>query len=116
MNCFKFLGTCAAIVLLQTACGNGTELLGKWMQPVPGMPEMEQGILLEKGGKAHSVNMATLQYETWEQHGDQLILSGNSIGNQQTIPFRDTLLIERLDSDSLFVRKGELVLSYGRAK
>ena len=96
------------------ACEESASLVGRWVQPVPGMPEMEQGFLLQEGGQAASVNMATLQYETWERQGDRLILSGKSIGNHQTLSFRDTLIIERLTPDSLVVRKGNHVSSYAR--
>lgn len=70
-----------------TACGNADSTVGKWVQPVPGLPGLQQGFELEEGGKASSVNMATLRYETWQQTGNRLILTGKSIGNRQTIPF-----------------------------
>ena len=44
------------------ACGESESLVGKWTQPVPNMPQMEQGFVLEEGGKASSVNMATFYY------------------------------------------------------
>lgn len=97
-----------------TACGNADSLVGKWVQPVPGLPGLQQGFELEEGGKASSVNMATLQYETWQQTGKSLILTGKSIGNRQTIPFADTLNIERLTPDSLILTKGRLTLRYAR--
>ncbi|MFR4236551.1 MAG: lipocalin family protein [Alistipes onderdonkii] len=74
--------------------------------------ENEQGIDLKKGGEASSINMATLQYETWVKDGDRLILSGRSIGNGTTIPFTDTLVIEKLTDDELSLKKGELVIRY----
>lgn len=114
MNYLNSLGAFFASILLLTGCGNGADVSGKWVQPVPGMPEMEQGFLLQEGGQAASVNMATLQYETWERQGDRLILSGKSIGNHQTLSFRDTLIIERLTPDSLVVRKGNHVSTYAR--
>ncbi len=115
MNYSRFLGMCSATVLLLTACGhNSSDLTGKWMQSVPGQPNIRQGIVLEENGKASSVNMYTLQYEAWEQQDDRLILSGKSVGNHQTIPFQDTLIIERLTPDSLIARKGNLTLSYVR--
>ena len=97
------------------ACGESESLVGKWVQPVPGMPQMEQGFVLEEGGKASSVNMATLAYEKWEKQNNRLILSGKSIGNHQTIAFSDTFAIEKLTQDSLVLRKGLLRLGYGRA-
>ena len=36
------------------------------------------------------------------------------MGNRQTIPFSDTLAIERLTQDSLVLKKGTLVLRYAR--
>lgn len=116
MKCLRFLGACSVIALLLTACDSGTDLVGKWTQPVPGLPDIRQGFALEENGKASSVNMSTLQYESWERQNDLLILSGKSIGNHQTIPFQDTLVIERLTKDSLTVRKETLILSYTREK
>ena len=98
------------------SCGGRETLVGKWVQPVPGMPAMEQGFVLEEGGRAASVNMATLTYEAWEVEDGRLILSGKSVGNRQTISFSDTFNIEKLTSDSLVLRKGRLKMGYGREK
>lgn len=99
-----------AAVLLMACSGAGIE--GSWVEPVPGMEHMLQGIKIESGGKASSINMATLQYETWENKGDKLILTGKSIGNHQTLSFTDTLIIEKLTRDSLVLSKGNYVLRY----
>ena len=98
------------------ACGDAENIVGTWVQPVPGLPEMQQGFVLEAGGKASSVNMATLQYETWQHHGKSLILSGKSMGNHQVIEFSDTLIIEKLTSDSLILKKGQLTLRYSASQ
>lgn len=96
-----------------TACaGNGIE--GKWVEPVPGMENQMQGIILEKAGKASSVNMATLQYEQWEKDKNMLILKGKSIGNHETTYFSDTLVIEKLTKDELVLSKGSLIINYRR--
>ena len=58
------------ITVLLTAC-NGTDIDGLWVESVPGMDNLIQGFNLEAGGKASSVNMVTLQYETWEKKGDK---------------------------------------------
>ena len=97
-----------------TSCGSRENIYGIWTQPVPGIPDAVQGFVLEKNGNASSINMATLSYEKWEQDGTSLILSGKSIGNGQTILFSDTMEVERLTPDSLFLRKGNLVLQYAR--
>ena len=98
------------------ACTSDASIEGEWVEPVPGMENCMQGISLQAGGKASSVNMATLQYESWKREGSQLVLSGKSIGNGLTIPFSDTLLVEKLTQDSLILKKGTLVLRYSRSE
>lgn len=96
------------------ACGAKESIVGKWVQPVPGLPEIEQGFVLEADGSASSVNMATLAYDGWERLDNRLILSGKSIGNHQTIAFSDTFAIEKLTQDSLILKRGMLILEYTR--
>lgn len=100
-------------VAVFTACNrDGNSLEGKWVEPVPGMENQMQGINLEKGGKASSINMATLQYESWEKKDNMLILSGKSIGNHETSSFSDTLTIEKHTKDELVLKKGNLTINY----
>lgn len=94
-----------------TAC-NDNKIEGEWVEPVPGMENLMQGVNLAKGGKATSINMATLQYEKWEKKGDMLILSGKSIGNHTTNSFTDTLVIEKLTENELTLKKGSLTIRY----
>ena len=101
-------------MLALLSCKADENITGKWVQPVPGMQQMEQGFTLESGGKASSVNMATLKYETWEEKDGSLILSGKSIGNGQTIAFTDTFAIEELTQDRLVLRKGSLKSEYSK--
>ena len=105
----------AGLPLLVLACQEPADVAGTWLQPVPGLPDMEQGFTLSADGTASSVGMATPQYETWRQEGEQLIMTGRSIGNGQTIAFTDTFHVERLTPDSLVLKNGEQLLSYGRA-
>lgn len=97
-----------------TACRSDrkNELIGEWIQPVPGMENQVQGLVLEKNGTARSVNMQTLQYEKWERKKDKLILTGLSIGNRQTIRFSDTLTIQKLSETELVLQKKEWVSAY----
>ena len=108
-----FLAGVSAFLL--SACGESVNLVGTWLQPVPGMPQCQQGFMLEADGKARSVNMATLSYKTWKEEDRKLILSGTSIGNRQTIEFTDTLAIEKNTADSLVLKKGQLRLAYVRS-
>lgn len=109
---FKGVVLTFSIVAL-SAC-NTVGIVGSWVEPVPGMPDMEQGFILGSDGKATSINMATLQYEGWEQNGDLLILSGKSIGNRQTISFSDTLVIEKLTKDKLILQDRGATRHYSR--
>ena len=102
-----FLSVTALLLAFNLTSCNDSDIEGRWIQPVPGMEGMTQGFCIEKGGKASSINMATLQYETWEQDGNLLILTGKSIGNKQTCGLSDTLLIKELTDNTLTVLKGE---------
>ncbi len=109
-----FAGAAAVMTFVLASCG-GAAVEGTWVEPIPGM-DGEQGFSLEKGGRAESVNMATLKYETWSRKGDRLILTGQSIGNGQTLQFSDTLRIEKLDEQTLMVeRSGGGKFTYRRA-
>lgn len=111
----KMLGTIAlaGAAVVFAACAK-EKIEGTWVQPVPGMENMTQGFVLTGDGKASSVSMATLQYETWQRDGDRLILTGKSIGNGQTIAFSDTLDIVELTADKLTLKRGDLTLEYQR--
>ena len=97
-------------------CNNTSALIGEWTEPVPGMENMIQGFKLEEGGKASSINMATLKYKTWEQQGDLLILTGESIGNGQTISFSDTLTIKKATQNELTIQDRNIEKTYTRQK
>ena len=75
-----------------------------------------QGIALEKNGKAHSINMATLHYKSWKYENDKLILNGTSIGNKVNSPFADTLDIVKLTEDSLQLLRKNYRHNYIRFK
>lgn len=97
------------------ACSsNDATIVGEWVQEVPNMPNMTQGIKIEKNGTAESINMNTLKYEKWEKVDDKLILSGKSIGNGLTYDFSDTLTIVSLTSKELSLQKGQLTINYNR--
>lgn len=95
----KYLFVLAAFSL--AACATQNTITGSWVQPIPGMPNQKQGMMLEEGGKASSVNMATLVYEKWQVQDGKLILEGKSLGNGQTIPFTETWEIDALEENTL---------------
>ena len=59
---------------------NETDLLGNWTEILPPSSNFVQGMTLAKEGKASSIGMATLQYESWQLLSDeQLVLSGKKV-------------------------------------
>ena len=87
---------------------------GKWLQPVPGMAGAVQGVWLEDGGKASSINMSTLVYES--RRGSELVLQGKSIGNGQTIDFSEAYRIKKLTDRELVLQAGKAVLQFSRGR
>lgn len=78
-----------------------TVIEGNWIQPVPGLEGQTQGVVIERGGKAASINMATLVYTGWSLDNENLTLSGKSIGNGQTIDFSETYTAKMPDANTL---------------
>lgn len=105
-----------AVMLLNGCTPNKTGIMGSWTEPIPGQSDRVQGIRLDSDGKASSINMQTLLYETWEQQGEQIILKGKSIGNGQILSFSDTLKIDKLTTDTLVLRKGSFERVYTRGE
>lgn len=105
----------AATLFLLSACSNPkNQLIGSWTQPIPGQETSVQGFELKEDGKASSINMSTLKYESWATNGKQLLLTGKSIGNGLTFEFTDTLLIQKVTADSLILQRGQGQWSYAR--
>ncbi|WP_106915789.1 lipocalin-like domain-containing protein [Chryseobacterium aurantiacum] len=81
------------------------ELIGKWVQPIPGQENENQGIELREDGVAASINMHTLLYEKWKVSHDTLYLWSRTVGVSQPSVSSDidTLLIKKLDNKSLTI-------------
>lgn len=90
---------------------------GEWVEPNPIDTAQNQGFSINQDGSVTSINMATLQFKTWNFDIKNLILSGQSIGNRQTIDFIDTMCVVKLDADSLVLSEnGAVVYRLSRAK
>lgn len=102
-------------VLVLAACGeNSPEFVGKWVEPVPGLPELKQGFNLKEDGTAESIGMATLLYETWVKKGDTLVLTGKSVGNRQTLDFKEEYQIVSVNPDTLVLKRGDWQVTYNK--
>lgn len=95
-------------VLLMSACTamDKTVFYGKWIEVMPKSTWCVQGLCLKEDGRAESIGMRTLKYDSWALEDEKLILNGNSIGNVQTLAFSDTLDIVSLCEDTLVLGKG----------
>lgn len=98
------------------ACTNNSErnITGTWIEQLPQETNYMQGFCLKENGVAESVGMNTLLYNKWEIKNDKLILSGESIGNEQTIPFTDTIDIIEYNRDTLVGKRKNIDVVYVR--
>ena len=113
-------GLFAACGLLLAACAGTPHgeipLTGYWIERMPANPGLIQGVRLDPDGGAASIGMHTLRYTGWQRLEGRLLLTGQSIGNGQTLGFTDTLDIVRLSTDSLILGKdGRYRIEYVRA-
>lgn len=100
-------------IFLLASCAKA-DLVGKWVEPIPGMESQMQGFNFEKDGKASSINMNTLLYESWRREGDKLFLTGKSLGNGQTINFHEEYIISTLNEKTLILKDGDIEFIYTR--
>ncbi len=88
------------------------DAVGRWVTPDPIQKDALMGVELMVEGKAQSINMATLQYTSWELQGEpgKLILHGQSIGNGQTIEVTETaVLADKGGVQTLTIEGSEVV-------
>lgn len=83
------------VVLVGTAVTRA-DLIGDWVEPVPGMEDEVQGFSLHEDGNAASINMATLRYQRWRFDNGELILTGESIGNRTSSTFDEVYRVQSL--------------------
>lgn len=114
----------AIVAMLMVACTSREKsleketpcpVLGSWVKPIEGISGFD-GIELKEGGLASSINSSTLLYETWSQKDDEIVLSGKSVGNGQTIAFSERYKVHKCDADSLVLVGENIVLRFARQK
>ena len=93
---YKAAGEGEMPVATKVACSKDyADAIGRWVMPDPVREGEVMGVELQVGGRAQSINMATLPYASWELQGEpgKLILHGQSIGNGQTFDVTDTAVL-----------------------
>ena len=68
------------------ACGDAENIVGKWVQPVPGLPEMQQGFVLKREER--------LLPSIWRHSSMRL---GNIMGNRLFFPEKAWEIIRLLN-------------------
>jgi hypothetical protein len=79
------------------------QLIGKWLQPVPGVDKATQGFQLKKKGAITSINTYSMVYDKWSVSHDTLLLWSHAEGTQQkdSAAVIDTTLIKALTDSTL---------------
>lgn len=108
-----------ALIAGGTACSrpqteiNEKEFVGSWIEE---NNNYRQGFNLKADGMATSIGTATLKYENWKSGDGQIILTGKSIGNGQTINFSETMLVIELTPDTMTLQRDDYRIKYHKEK
>ena len=97
-----------------TNTSDEADIIGSWVEPNPINSKEVQGFELLSGGKAKSINMATLVYTNWWLKNKQLYLVSESIGNQTSSIDTIAYDIIKIDKDSLTIKKESMIFSFSR--
>ena len=99
----QMVDSVAVIATTDTVTYDETRLVGRWLQPVPGLEKELQGFLLKKNGKAVSINTYSMVYDKWQLMHDTLLLWNHAEGAQSkdTSATIDTTIIKSLTDTSL---------------
>lgn len=93
------------------------DFYGNWIEVMPSNPNIIEGFRLDSNGIAHTIGMATLQYNKWKLKDNHFIICGKSIGNGVSFEFTDTLDIIKITPDSLILDKyGKYRIKYYKVK
>lgn len=93
------------VVAMDSVQIDSSLLPGRWVQPVEGVDTLLLGFHLRKDGKAASIQLESLKYQTWSRHNDTLLLHGLAGYSKADTTFlqTDTLLIRELSDTALRV-------------
>ena len=99
-----------------TACSSLPDdaVVGTWLTDSGLESVGPQGIILNRMGRAGSVNMATLEYQSYSLNGNILTLRGISHGNGQDIPFEESWTVVEAGTDTLTLRKDGFTETFHR--
>ena len=109
-----------AFLISLAACDNienKQDLKGEWIElGSPYVQGFELKADLFSKPKARSIGSQTLEYDSWELKGVELVLRGKSIGNHSSSDFQQRYQLLELDDDEMILRRDDLVLKYAKVK
>ncbi|MBS0027684.1 lipocalin family protein [Chitinophaga sp. 22321] len=76
-------------------------MIGRWLQPIPGEQNHQQGFQLNEDNTCLSLNIHTLIYDNWAFSADTLFLWSHSEGVKNSVKSIDTLLIKTISETTL---------------
>ncbi len=86
------------------ACAASSDISGHWINNLPPQPPLtEQGIYLAPNGKAASINAQTKAYKNWNRNGNELVLTGTIVENNEIKDFSETYKIKKSEKNSLIL-------------
>lgn len=90
---------------------------GSWIEPNPINASEVQGFTLNQDGTVTMINMATLVFNAWNLADGSLTLSGQSIGNKETITINETYKVDELNAEKLVLsQNGNVMFNLSRQK
>lgn len=73
-------------------------IVGRWIVQDS---DPEEGFELSTDDSATAIGQAAIEYQTWALSGNTLTLTGQSIGEDQTVAFTEVLTIKEIDAQHL---------------
>jgi hypothetical protein len=99
-----------------TASSRATTPIGRWSITSDDASTDHHGVELLQDGRARSINLLSLHFDSWLQRGDTLILSGRSVVEETETLFSDTMKILSITDSQMVLLLQNLKLELNKLK
>lgn len=90
------------------------QLMGSWVESIPGEKKEFQGFTLYSDGTAGSINTGKLLYKTWRVRGENISLVVESEGKGFESQDMETYAFEQVSKNTLLLKIGKSTFTYKR--
>lgn len=97
-----------------TASRRAITPIGRWLITSDISTADYHGVELLQDGRARSINLLTLYFDSWFQRGDTLILSGRSVVEDSETNFSDTMKILSLTESKMILQLQDMKLELNK--